>query len=384
MASGMTRLERDSDGEDAYLGGLDWDMRSVSGWQTTGQITGAHSATGDGYGVWAMGGQSGAPSWRYWVELESFSRDFEINDVGYQWRADMVRLRPYVMRYLSRPWRMLRDGYVTVWGQYAFNHDRPEIAFDRRVQLDRYGKLHNLWGVWAIVGHRLVTRDDRETRGGPVYPRPWEVYSWIGGESDTSRRLVLDATFFFSREREALTLQVDGNVRLAAWDRLNLALYWRWRRVRGLPRWIETREQPQGDHYLFGDMHHDELELRLGGVLGLHRRFTVQLFGQLLHSVGTHDDFRELYVLDDGGTTLGPTTLVADGDFSNLTLILNAILRLDLGGGAAAYLVYKMEGALERDGPVVAGLDLAGSIVDLWDRHQTHLLLLKLSYGWNL
>lgn len=386
LMTGMTHLEHGADLHDAYAGGLDWELRSRSGWQTIGQLTGSSAAPGSGYGLWTTVGQRGAPRWRYWIEAESFSPDYEVNDVGYQWRANMVRLRPYLMRRLPSPWRFVREWYALAWGQYAFNHESPELAFDRRVELQTYVKLDNLWGWWAVIGHRMVTLDDRETRGGPVYPRPRELYGWIGGETNTARRLVLETTFFGSRERDALALWLDVYLRAALWDRLSLTLYTRWRRVRDFPRWVETLERAgDRDRHLFGDLDQDELEIKLSAVLGLHRSLTLQLFGQLLRSVGTHGGFQELVLLDDGQTTLTPTSLVPDGDYSTLTLVLNAVLRWDLGGGAAAYLVYKMEGALDQEGrPVRRGLALGGALEELWDHQQGHLLLFKLSYGWAL
>jgi hypothetical protein len=389
MMTGMTHLERDDivegEREDAYAGGVDWNLRSRSGWQATGQLTGATSATGRGYGLWATQGQQGAPRWRYWLEVESFSRDYDINDVGYQWRADMVRLRPYVQRLLDRPWRRLRDGYVTLWAMYAFNHTDPEHAFDCPIELETYGKLRNLWGYWLGGGYRIPAADDRETRGGPVYLRPWAVWGWVGGETDTSRRLNLDATLVGTREDQSVTLKLEGNIRAQLWDRLNLRLYWRWRRLRDTPRWVETVERPGGDRYFFGDMDQDELDLELFVLLGVSRALTLQVYGQLLHSVGCYDRYRELFVLDDGRTTLGATEHDSDADFSTSRAILNVILRWDLGAGAAAYLVYKLDGSLDREGSAgVPGYELDGALSDLASRSQDHHLLLKISYGWNI
>lgn len=277
----------------------------------------------------------------------------------------------------------MRESYTTLWGQYAFNHSRPELAFDRRLEINEYLKLSSLWGIWTGVGHRFQTLDDRETRGGPAYERPWEVYGWFGGETDTARRLILDGTLVVAREDQAISTSLDGNVRLALWDRLSLVLYARWRRTRDYPRWVETVEGASRDRYIFGDLDHDELELKLTATLGLHRDLTLQLFAQLLRSVGTHARYRELQLLDDGATTLGATSRDSDADFASLSLIGNAILRWDLGGGAAAYLVYKLEGWVERDGRPVA-FDLGDSLRELGRTDQTQLLLLKASYGWDL
>lgn len=381
--TGMTRINEELD-TDAYAGGVDWDIRSSSGWQTTGQFTGAAAEEGAGYGLKVIAGQLGAPRWRYWVDAESFSRDYEINDVGYQWRADMVRLKGSFERRLAGPWSIFRDGGVGLWTQHGFNHSDPSLVFERRIELWSWCKFRNLMGLWTGVGYLFNALDDRESRGGPAFRRPAEVYTWLGGETDTSRRFVFWGTSSYSQGGSGHTFNTDGTLQASVFSRLNLVLYARYRLDRGETRWVDTLELPSRDHYLFADLDRDELELKLSGLLCIHRLVTLQVFGQLLHSVGRHGNMRELFMLADGETTLGTTSLTTDPDFTTTRLILNAILRWDLGAGTAAYLVYKMDGALDEEGDAVTSFDAAGALSRLTDQEQTHLLLLKVSYGFNL
>jgi hypothetical protein len=383
MFTGMTRINEELD-TDAYAGGVDWDIRSSSGWQTTGQFTGATAEEGAGYGLKVMAGQRGAPRWRYWVDAESYSKDYEINDVGYQWRADMVRLKGSFERRLAAPWSIFRDGGVGVWTQHGFNHSDPSLVFERRVELWTWSKFRNLMGMWTGVGYLFAALDDRESRGGPAFPRPAEVYTWLGGETDTSRRFVFWGTSSYSLGGSGHTFNINGTLRASIFSRLNVVLFARYRLDRGETRWVDTLEQPARDRYLFANLDRDELEIKLSGLLCLHRLVTLQVFGQLLHSVGRHDNLRELYTLADGEPLLGPTTETTDPDFATTRLILNAILRWDLGAGTAAYLVYKMDGALDEEGDAVTSFDAGGALSRLTDDEQTHLLLLKVSYGFDL
>ena len=382
MLTGMTRINEQLD-TDAYAGGVDWDIRSSPGWQTTGQLTGAAAEKGAGYGLKVVAGQRGAPRWRYWIDAESYSRDYEINDVGYQWRSDMVRLRASLERRLEAPWSILRDGGVGIWTQHGFNHSDPSLVFERRSELWTWGRFKNLMGIWTGVGHLFDALDDRETRGGPAYPRPADLYTWLGGESDSSRPIVFQSTASYS-SGSGQTFMIDGSLRANLFSRLNLSLWARYRLDRDRTRWVETLARPARDRYLFADLDRDELEIKLSGLLCLHRLVTLQVFGQLLHSVGRHDSVRELYTLADGKTLLGPTAETAETDFATTRLILNAILRWDLGAGTAACLVYKMDGALDEQGDAVTSFDAGRALSRLGDAEQTHLLLLKVSYGFNL
>lgn len=269
-------------------------------------------------------------------------------------------------------------------GQYGFNHSRPELVFERRVELATWGKLRNLWGIWTGGGYLTASQDDRESRGGPVYPRPAVGYAWLGGETDTSRKIFAWGTASVSTDGAGTSSTLIANLQANLLARIKLTLHTRYLIVRGWTRWVETVEGSSRDHYLFGDIDRDELELKLSGLVSLHRLVTLQVFGQVLHSAGSYANYRELHTLADGTATLGRTNVTTDGDFATTRLLVNAILRWDLGAGTAAYLVYKLDGALDEEGDAVTGFDWDGALRRLTDEEQTHLLLLKVSYGFEL
>jgi len=267
---------------------------------------------------------------------------------------------------------------------YGFNHTDPELAFARMVELGTFAQFTNHWEAWMGGGYRFAILDDRETRGGLPYPRQPEGFFWLGVKTNSTRQVYAETTFIFAQEEEATYYEVNGAIKAALWDRFNCTLYGKYSHGRGYPRWIETLEQGGRDRYIFGDLNMDQLDLRLTALLGITRVLTFQVFVQLLYSMGTYgDEYRELYPLDDGTGALGPTTYDSNADYASLTMQANAILRWDLGAGAAAYLVYKMAGSLDRSGRPI-DFDLGPDLEDMLDEEQSHLLLLKLSYGWDI
>ena len=382
LFTSMTHLEQWSR-DDAYAAGVDWDLRADNGWQTRGQLSAAASDDGSGYGLMLTAGQLGAPRWRYWFDVEAFSPDYQINDVGYQWRNNMVRLRTHAQHRLPSPWRALRELHVTLIGQYGFNHQRPELYFDRRAEVQTWFQFSNFWELWTGGGVRFAVLDDRETRGALPYRRPLEGYCWIGGKTRSTRRVWGEVTLVFASEGQSLYYYAEAILNAALWDRLTLSLLGKYIHRADQPRWLETVHSRGRQRVIFGDMDQDELDLRLSGTLGINRLLTFQVFTQLLYSVGNYTRYRELLPLDDGTGLLGPSTRDSDADFAGLTVQTNAVLRLDLGAGAAAYLVYKLTGSLSRSGRPVA-FELGGDLTDLLDQAQLHQLLLKVSYGWDL
>jgi len=366
-----------------YAGGVDWDLRTNAGWLLRGQVVGATADSGSGYGFWALAGQQGAPTLRYWLEAESFSGGYDIHRVGYQWRANMVRFKPNVQLRLAAPWRALRQASVTLWGRYAMTHDDPSISFQRELELAFWFRFTNRWELWTGLGGHLPTLDDRETRGGPAYPRPAQGYGWLGGKTDPARAIYAYGTVSLQSEGEALALSTELTLKADLLDRLTLSLAGRYLQARDFTRWVETRQGPGGTHYLFADLDLHELGLTTSALLGITRPLTLTLFGQLLYSVGVHHHPTELATLAHGTPLLMATPLRPSADFTRLTLLLNVALRYDLGGGAAAFLVYKFTGTLNRQG-TPAAFPLGDDLAALGTEAHLHRVLLKVSYGWDL
>ena len=383
LFTAMTHLE-DWDRDDAYAGGVDWDLRTGSGWQTRGQLSASVADPGSGYGLMVTGGQMGGRRWRYWVTAESFSEDYQINDLGYQWRNDMVRTQGYVQHLLPRPWKFLRELHVTVWGLYGFKHSDPEIVIDRLVELNTFAQFSNHWEIWTGGGFRFDVLDDRETRGGLVYPKAGEGWFWFGAKTDSTRQVYAEATYIYAQQDDGVYHEVNGAINAALWDRLNCTLFFKYHKGWGYPRWVETVTGSGRDQYIFGDLNLEGIDVRLSALLGITHLITFQVFVQLLYTIGTYDSYQELYPLDDGAGALAPTPYDAAADFTALTLQANAVLRWDLGAGAAAYLVYKLSGDLSRSGGEVKGFNIGPDVEDLLDEEQSHLLQVKLSYGWDM
>ncbi|MFH1130957.1 MAG: DUF5916 domain-containing protein, partial [Pseudomonadota bacterium] len=375
--------DTDSDlGADAYAVGFDWDLRNNSGWQTIGQIAGTWTHDKGGYGLTINAGQKGAPRWRYWITAESFSKHYEINDMGYQWRNDMVFFQLCAQHLQPAPWRFLRESWIMLLATYAFNHTNPELAFDRRLELNTWAKFTNLWQTWGGVGVRFFGMDDQETRGGPAYPRPMCIYFWFGGQSDHAQMVYLRTNNQAVKEQDAHYLALETSVNSILWNRLNLSLLGRGILFRQQPRWVETLNGPGRYRYIFGDLSQNQLELQLTATFVPHRRLSFQVFGQLLYSVGTYSSYRELYPLADGNSTLDAPDHDSNADFASFSIITNVVLRWDFGHGTAAYLVYKMNAPLNETGRPIA-FDLANSLSRIVDQRNDHLLLAKISYAWD-
>jgi hypothetical protein len=388
VLTGVTRFDDSvEDGaerrSDAYVGAVDFDLQSASGWQLAGLVSGASSESGGGYGAYIRAGQLGEQPWRYWLELESYSPDYDINDMGFLWRTNMVQLRGRVERLLGTPYGILQEWSASLLGVYAFAHDAPEISFERLLELGTYGMLINRWEFWAGVSTFFERLDDRETRGGPPLPREQTVGGWVGANTDAARSLVEELNVGLNVAQDALTWNVSSHTTVLLWRRLRSVLTLAYSGLRGFPFWVETIGRGAAEQVVIGDLDFDQLELGLTSTFGISRQLTLQLWGQLLYSVGRYPRYRQLVDRALGDPLLMDLDYSGSADFTRLAVIVNAIIRWDLGAGTAAFLVYKLDGALADTG-TAASFSLGSDLRRLFGRRQTHRLLLKLSYAWDI
>lgn len=381
MLTGASRFD-EVDETDAYVGALDFDLQSPAGWQAEGFVSASSSQLGAGYGAFLRAGQLGDTPWRLWLELESYSPRYEINDLGFLWRNNMVQLRASAERYLAAPWGIFQEWSASFKAVYAFVHDDPSISFERLVELGNYGILVNRWEYWSGALTTFPRLDDRETRGGPPLPRDQNVQFWLGGNTDASRSLVQEAQIVVAAERSALLWHLTSNSTAMFWRRLRAVLSVGYRGIRDYPFWVDTVDSGSAPRVVIGDLSFDQLDVGLSATLGLRRDLTVQLLAQLLYATGHYPRYRELLTRPGGAVRLVPSSYAGDADFRRLTLIANAIVRWDLSAGTAAYLVYKLDGALAEEGQ--RGFALGDDLSHLLERRQTHRLLVKLSYAWDI
>jgi hypothetical protein len=131
--------------------------------------------------------------WRYAILAGTTTPGYEVNDIGFQYRADRVDGQASITYVEPRPGARLRSWQVNGTGRVERNYDGAVIM--NRLAVNAAGQALNYWNGSVSLSHNGSALDDRLTRGGPSSRRPAQTQVNLNLSTD-SRRPVSAGTGF--------------------------------------------------------------------------------------------------------------------------------------------------------------------------------------------
>lgn len=362
----------------------------------------------------SLGGYAGRLSlnrqkgnWTFNAAAGAISPGFEVNDLGFQGRADLLNAHVVTGYRWVKPtdWYQRIQFNVAHFRQWDFGGNRTFNG----IWGNTFFQAKNFWAFGAFVERGFEAYDARLTRGGPLALRPpqFNFGGWF--ESDDRRRVVFGAdawrntasqgandswgggAFVEVRPTASLTVRVGPSLELinsgrqylqSSADTLATATY--------------------GRRYLFGDLDQRTLSGNFRVNWIFTPRLSLELFAQPFFSSGQYTAIKELaapksfdfLVYGTEGSTVdreagvvdpdgaGPAAPIAIGqpDFSFVSLRGNAVLRWEYIPGSTLFLVWNHNrAAFENRGD----LNVGESWQSLRAAPSDNILALKITYWWN-
>jgi hypothetical protein len=384
---------------DAHVGSFDWRLASPShDYVTTGQLLatrldrgpprlvpdGTVIGSGDvGTAVRAVVKKVGGAHWLWDVWGARDSRKFDVNDLGYNDRANQYGAGGALFYRTLDPWRSLLESSTKLETVYLHNLDG--LATWRQLAL--ISRLHfvNFWSLRADLNGFLPHFDDREVGDGAALERPGGGELELSVETDPRRRVWAFAELSGKQLSEGRSLRLNLSLVVRVLPQLDLELDPELLLARGEPRYAATAAN--GD-LLFGHLAARSVGAILRATYTFTPQLTLQTYAQLFVAARHYADLASFTPLPGGGR---PTIRVGDlqpgapppaenPDTQEGALNVNVVLRWEFRAGSLLYLVYTRAQAPELTlQPGETGrLDLRsvrrGPAVDV--------VLLKLSYWW--
>lgn len=327
---------------------------------------------------------------------------FDVNDLGFQWRTDVI------------------NGHLA--GGYQWTEP---TAFYRRINLNAaiFRSLdfegNTTWaGVWArtyvqFLNYYAVnlgfalnpqTTNTRRTRGGPetINPPGGEFFGYASTDSRRAWVFGLSGFAYLTEAGNTVSVETDVEWKPAA----NVALTWspgvRWEHEAA--QWVgafddATAAATFGRRYVFADLD----QMTLSSSLRLNWTFSpalsFQLFAQPLFSVGDYDRFKELarpnsfdfvvygegastfdplaYEVDPDGTGPAPSFSFDNPDFNFKSLRGTAVLRWEYRPGSTLYLVWTQR---RSDSETTGSFRFDDALDRLWGAYPDNVFMVKLNY----
>ena len=337
----------------------------------------------------ALAKTGGGPNWRGSLTLGATSPGFEVNDLGYQQRADLLSA-DWEVRYNAPSPRASFLRYLTTfaYGTQAVNYGGTPVA--RSYNLGTYAFFSNRWGAQVIGTVRPTHLDDRLTRGGVLTERPADasVSTYVG--TNAARRLSASVSVAARRQLPHDYANAGTEWTTAVRPRL------RWRPTDALalsfePDYVRAfntdlyrgrvATDGGGVETLFLDYRYESLDLGVRADWAFTPDLTLQVVATPQVDALEFGTVRALAWARSFDLAPYDGPVQPYGDYTRLSLRGNAVLRWEWRPGSTVYAVWQQVRDERAD---FRGLGVADDIGDVFGGDLTNVFLLKASYWFGL
>jgi uncharacterized protein DUF5916/cellulose/xylan binding protein with CBM9 domain len=340
-----------------------------------------------GYAAQLKFGKYGGGITRFETSVVRQSAGFEVNDLGYLRRADLMDWSTWA----ALSFRNARGIYR--WAQVNGNHWETWNTSGTRLQnalnFNGHMGLRNNWDVHlgGTVDRLTESYCDRCTRGGPPLRGSRGFYPW-GGVNTDSRKTVsggmwVNLSYSDEGKTSGSSLEPYVNFRLSSQFQLNIGAGFG--RDHNNTQWFGNFTDDAGaTHYSFGHLEQRTTRMSVRFNYAMTRDLTLELYGQPFVATGVYSDFREVSATPDADAydarfqpyTPPPTE---DTRFKVTELITNSVLRWEYRPGSTLFVVWQHG----REGPGPNDTFRQSWTRDyrrLFDLHPDNTFLVKVAY----
>lgn len=350
-------------------------------------------------------------SGRHWTGdawVATTSPGFEMNDAGFQQRADRHAAGGGIRYQQLQPGRFLRSWNVFSGNDVSLNWDGDLV--EARNFIRAQAQHLSYWTVSAMIRNEPKRKDDRFTRGGPVAVAPHAVYGELTVSSDP--RKAVSGSLQVDRWRNDVGGQIDQaemTLSVRTSPRWNLTMGPSYTRTRLDAQYVTSISDPVardtfGTRYVFAPLDQRELGIVTRLNYTFARDLTLEMYLQPLvsHAVyGTPKEFlrpggydfatygRDLGAIRRDGTSYtvdvpheaGTSTFtIPDRSFTTRSLRGNAVVRWEYRPGSTLFFVWQQE-RQARD--VMDPFGMGRAVRTLFDAHPNNVFVVKWSYWFN-
>ena len=331
----------------AYVGGLDWDLMfakeryQISGMLATSRA-GKLEARKSGYLAHIEFEKQGG-WWRLDTNFRVLSPDFEINDMGYAQRGDMIRWFYDFIVKKEQPFSIFREVTLGLYGWREWNYDGVSIGRYSEVWTD--GKLKNYWDYDLWVGRNLESFNDEDVRrGGALMKSPpgWWVFTQLKTDSRKMVRLELNPVFAWNDDGRSYDYTVDVGLRIRAASNIEFRIGPSYAYQVKDAQWVELIEENINGHikkhYVYGELITRTLDFTTRANISFTPTLSLQFYVQPFITIGDYRNFKEL--VEPMSYEFKPYALNENRDFHRRSLRGNTVLRWEFRPGSTLFLVW--------------------------------------------
>ncbi|MDE3004411.1 MAG: DUF5916 domain-containing protein [Gemmatimonadota bacterium] len=335
--------------------------------------------------------------WRVGTGLQTRTPGFEINDVGFQNRADYVVTWGWLGYHRNQAQGPFRNWMVNVNGWNVLDYDGNRIGTGANINVN--GQFRSFWRGHAGMNQEFESYSNGALRGGPLFRREAQTNVWGGFGTDGRKPLQLNLNGWGNvrPESDSWAYGVSPNVRIRPSGRATFTVGAFLNRNVNDRQWVKQISTDR-DHYVFGRLDQTTLGLTARVDYAFTPTVSLQFYAQPFVSAGSYSGLKQ--IADPVAATYAErfsslatrmeagwyrTDLNGDGneesirnpDFNFKQFRSNAVLRWEYLPGSTLFFVWSQG----RDDYVQdRSFNFDRDVRDLFSVAPDNIFMIKLSY----
>lgn len=334
----------------------------------------------------------------------AISPGFDVNDVGFEWRTDMLNGHVVTGYKWTQPGKWYRSARLNAATFHSFDFGGNN-TWSGYSQFGNVEFLNYYFVDWFLT-YNPQTVSNNLTRGGPtaLNPRGYEIDGGIS--SDSRKRIVLGFRMNHSNyaSDSGTYTRIYPSFEWKPSSKFSLQVSPTWETYYTNAQYVDTIDDPFAtatyEHrYVFGELDQKTLSASVRVNYTFTPTLSLQFYTQPLVSSGDYYNYGELArprsyefsrygsnydaaagtVDPDGAGPAAPFEL-DDPSFNYKSLRGNAVLRWEFRPGSVMYFVWTQS---REDTEEQGNFQLSNSFHRLWNAPADNIVLIKFSYYWN-
>jgi hypothetical protein len=330
-------------------------------------------------------GKQGGGITRFNTGVTRISAGYEVNDAGFQTRADHTQNGNWFGLQFMQPTKLYRRLFVNFNNWNEFTTDGLHLNTGGNININ--GELPNQWWFWTgynVTGVGEVY-DDRVMRGGAALRRNLRQNVWFGFETDNRKSVSYTSQGYvvFRDVSGSSVWGVDPAVRFRAGGRVQGSVAFNYSEETNDQQWYNNFNTPGGVAYTFA-----RLEQKTAGITTrldytMTPTLSLQVYAQPFVTAGDYSNLREVVAprADRYEDRFQPYTAVEPNDFNFKQFRSNTVFRWEYRPGSVLFFVWQ-QGRQDFRNP--GSFEFGRDYGDLFRTRSDNTFLIKASYWFSL
>lgn len=280
--------------------------------------------------------------WRPNIQIQTYSPGFEVNDVGFMNRTDIVNAHAMLFYLDETVGTHFREKSFWVAKFNNWNHGGDMLANGQMGNY--YLEFKNYWYTYGFGGFAGEVLDDRKTRGGPLAKNAGHHWVGMGVGSDSRKKVFFELTTELGQVDDGGGWHWTGlTMRYQPTTALKLSITPSFIKEKTFAQHVVNLPDPSaaetyGTAYTFATIDQRTIDLATRVDWTVSSRLSVQMYLQPFVATGDYSDFKRLARPRSNEYVAAAEPFNPDFNFRSVRG--SAVVRWEFRPGSALYMVW--------------------------------------------